>query len=161
MVGSCCGGCELTKAAFAPANPSPPLSARARPPFGLPRLPPPTHPPIFFHICHAHTPSLHMRTHSSCHSRNFPLSSRNMAGSCAVNSSLLVDLFTNLQYTVYCTWRLQSQAVFFFSLLCFALLFFSKCFCTLCSMQTAGTLRVHVFAFPFFSFFDGMWSRRI
>lgn len=65
--GSCCGGCDLTKAAFPPTNPSLSVWTIAQPPRIALLLPPPPLSLSLFHVCHSHTLSLTpSHIHTSC-----------------------------------------------------------------------------------------------
>lgn len=74
MGGSCCGGCDLIKAAFPPTNPSHAVWALAQPP-RLALLFSSLQHSLSLSLSHAHTHT-HTLCSMLCHSGNFPLSSR-------------------------------------------------------------------------------------
>lgn len=94
MGGSCCGGCDLTKAAFPPTNPSLAAWTVAQPPpISLLLL-------SLSHVCvmRAHPSLSHMHTLHALSWQEFSTKQQeNIAASCAVNFSIRLNLKDCLQ----------------------------------------------------------------
>lgn len=99
--GSCCGGCDLTKAAFLPTNPSLAVWTQAQPPLDRP--------PLFLsrsHWCVSCTYTLsltytRLMLHAQSQQEFSTQQQENIAASCAVNCSICSNPKDCLQTSLY------------------------------------------------------------